>query len=704
MIDSDELGAIYREYEHAGGNELVEWLCDTHDSELSGLVERYPDKCVFEIEWPELWRFDSELADAAEKQPEPYRELLMWVVEEALSDLPVALHDDLDGSLADVVAIRFADVGEPAHVTELIRGDRESELVTLRGQVAKASATKPRVTMAALVCDSCNTPNEIRQPAHGTNVPNTCGTTDCRGSHFTLDYSSSRTEYHQLVRVKEPAESESSDQHIDVHLTKDAAGVVNGGERVDITGVLKAHVDDFRDSATPDFYLKGETVRKHESDYDEINTSEYANEIKAIANGERGNPYELLTASFAHSMRGDDKLDTIKLALVLQLFGGWRRSYGDGRYARGDMHMALIGDPGTGKSSLLNAAEDISPRSTFVSGKNASKAGMTAAAVRDDFGDTEWSLEAGAVVKAHRGIACVDEIDKVNPDVVSSLHTALEKQRLEVSKAGIEATLKCETSLLAAGNPSDGRFIDEVNRIQQINLPPALRSRFDLIFALESTRDSKHDQALAEHMTELRSVSGKVARGEQGVEERKPPIERDVLRAYVAYAKEHSYPVVESDSVKQKIADVYNRWRGEDNDVGGLTPRLIDATNRLAEASARVRLDDTVREEDVVRAERIIEQSLRDLDILDRHGDLDVNIADMLETGTTNDERMSTKDIPGIIETLMPTETSLVSISEVVDAAEHAGYTEHEVNQRIKELCHNSLATREGTENKVRVL
>jgi len=713
MISDDRLTEIWRAYENNGTNELLAWLKSTHSDEIGALIEGFPkDKTTFIVDWQQLWRFsptespfkDEKLADVVIKHHRDIRKLFEWAVQDAVEAIGHSLNFD-----DNEFQVRFNRVSQPKDVTETIKGDDVDQLGTIRGQVSKASATKPRVTEAALVCASCHTTNYVAQPAHGTNIPNTCNGPDCNASTFDLDYAESTTVYHQLVRIKEPPESDGEDNHVDVHLTHDQAGDVNAGERVDVSGVVKADIDDFRDSAIPDFYVEGEAVHKHESDFDAIDTKAYLDEIKEIANGERGSPYELLIESFADSLQGDDKLDTIKLAIVLQLFGGWRRPYGDGRYARGDMHMALIGDPATGKSSLLNAAENLSPRSTFVSGKNASKAGMTAAAVRDDFGETEWSLEAGAIVKAHKGVACVDEIDKVNPDVVSSLHTALEKQRLEVSKAGINATMKCETSMLAAGNPSEGRFHDDIDRIQQVNMAPALRSRFDLIFCLTDKVERERDLALAKHQTQIRSESGKAARKNQQTDrESSVPIGTDLMRAYIAYAREHSHPVVESPDVEEKIAETYADLRETDSGVAGLNARLVDAMNRISEASARVRLDDTVRMEDVERAETIINQYLRDIEVVNEHGDLNVEIADMMETGKSVEQRLEAKDIPGIIETLQPDETSFVDVDTVIETAKEAGYAKENTLGRIKNLADGTRGEQRAifkeAENKVRML
>jgi len=127
-----------------------------------------------------------------------------------------------------------------------------------------------------------------------------------------------------------------------------------------------------------------------------------------------------------------------------------------------------MGDPGCGKSTTSQAVDELTPRSTYASGKGATAAGVTVAAVADDFGDTEWGLEAAALVLADGGVACIDEIDKVKDNAVSSLHDALESQNVRVNKAGINATLNSRTALLAAGNPKEGRFDPYRPRAQRL--------------------------------------------------------------------------------------------------------------------------------------------------------------------------------------------------------------------------------------------
>jgi len=658
---------------------------------LSELYQHYPsEQTSLVVDWREVYKWDADTAEGVEEATEHFREAF----ETAVFD-----HDKADMDLD--IDVRFAHVGEAFGVGELT-GEHVNEILSVSGVIAKSSEVMPRLTTACLKCGATpdSHPNYIKQPRIGVKKPPRCKATDCKSQSFTVDFEESEYEPHQVIRVKQPPEEADNDQDIDVHLWGDACGGAKAGDRVTITGRLKTDFDGF-EKATPDFWVDAEHVATHESDYEDVDVSSKSEEFKALANGESGNPYEVLIDSIAPTIKGEEKMETIKLAVALQLFGGWRRAYGDGRYARGDSHIAIIGGPGTGKSSILEAANTISPRSGYVSGKNATQAGVTAAAVRDDFGDTEWSLEAGAIVKAHKGLCCIDEIDKVDGGALSSLHTALEKQRLEFNKAGIDASLPCHTAILAAGNPSEGKFVDGAKIIDQLNIGPTLRSRFDLVFTLEDTPEYESDKELADHMAKVRQASAftdshtENPYGDVTIE---PDVDLATLRAWVAFARENVFPAIQDPERTEAISEWFaSKRNGNPEDMGDggagndLNRRVVDAICRLAEASARVRLSGEVNEHDIQRAKDIVEQSLDDLGLAS--GEID---SIELETGYDGQHRELRRSVEGIIETLQSGDGSGVEKEAVIEAAVSAGHTEAKAKDMIRRLRDNSVITTAG--------
>ena len=350
-------------------------------------------------------------------------------------------------------------------------------------------------------------------------------------------------------------------------------------------------------------------------------------------------------------------------------------------------------------SQMLSYIEQIAPRSVYTSGKGSSSAGLTAAAVRDDFGDgQQWTLEAGALVLADQGIAAIDELDKMSPEDRSAMHEALEQQRISVSKAGINATLKSRCSLLGAANPKYGRF-DQYEPIgEQIDLEPALISRFDLIFTVTDKPDEEKDRNLAEHIVQT-NYAGELHThrtnnptsnfSEEEVdtvtEEVAPTIEPELLRKYIAYSKRNCFPTM-TEEAKEVIEDFYVdlRMKGQDEDAPvPVTARKLEALVRLAEASARIRLSDTVEESDADRAVEIAHYCLKEIGVDPETGEFD---ADVVETGQSKTQRDRIQNIRGIINDIEDEYDEGAPIDVVVERAEEVGIDESKAEHEIEKL------------------
>ena len=270
---------------------------------------------------------------------------------------------------------------------------------------------------------------------------------------------------------------------------------------------------------------------------------------------------------------------------------------------------------------------------------------------------------------------------------------------ISVSKAGINATLKSRCSLLGAANPKYGRF-DQYEPIgEQIDLEPALISRFDLIFTVTDSPDPETDAKLAEHIIntnyagELHTQRTNVPNSEFTESEIDsvtadvtPEIEAELLRKYIAYAKRTCYPTMTEDA-KEVIRQFYVDFRakGADEDAPvPVTARKLEALVRLSEASARLRLSDTVEREDAVRVTEIVESCLRDIGMDPETGEFD---ADIVETGTSKNQRDRIKDLKHLIEELEDEYDEGAPVSEVVSrAGEDLGLDESKAEQEIENL------------------
>jgi replicative DNA helicase Mcm len=645
---------------HELTDDLIDFLRHYYSDEVAQLAQRYPrEQKSLSIDFDDIYQFDPEVADDLRSHP---REILEYF-EEALRlfDLPA----DIDLSNAHVRIYNLPDE-DVLDVAEVPRHENIKELLGVSAQVQKVSAVKPRIVEAAFECQRCGTMTEVLQAGDQMQEPHECQGCERQGP-FRLDSSKSTWTDHQYARVQQPPEQTrgGEGETIDVHLEDDLIQEFDAGDRVTLAGVLDIKEPGKDQSRDFDTKVDGHSVVREESDYEDIDVDEHLDEIKAIASGERGDPYDLLIQSINPEHKGDED---VKLAIALQMFGGWSR----GGQKRGDSHILLMGDPGCGKSTFLQTVDELAPRSTYASGKGATAAGLTAAAVADDFGDTEWGLEAGALVLADGGVACIDEIDKVNDNAVSSLHDSLESQKVQVNKAGINATLNSRTALLAAGNPKEGRFDPYQPRAQQLDIGPTLMSRFDLMFMVSDSPDREIDREVIEHMTRSRRAAAKRELGlELTEEERKslePEIPHEVLRAYIAYAKEEVTPYIPEKNTEalESLEDEFLKLRlanadEEDNPVP-VTYRQEEAIERLAEASARVRLSDEVGRQDVERALTLVRESMEQVGIDPETGEFDV---DVVETGQSKSQRDRRKRVITLIEN--HDEVTVEGIADIMD-------------------------------------
>jgi replicative DNA helicase Mcm len=485
-------------------------------------------------------------------------------------------------------------------------------------------------------------------------------------------------------------------QTLDVDVDDDLAGVVTPGDRIVISGILRSFQRNTQQGKSTffDLVLDGVSIEIEDKEFEDIEiTKEEIDEILAL--GKDTEIFGKVIHSIAPTIYGYEE---VKEAMALQLFSGMPKSLPDGARIRGDIHILLVGDPGVAKSQLLRYGVRLAPRGIYTSGKSSTSAGLTATAVKDEFGEGRWTLEAGALVLADMGLACVDELDKMEADDRSSMHEAMEQQTISIAKAGIMATLKSRCALLGAANPKFGRFDRYEPIAKQINMPPALLSRFDLIFILTDEPSVSRDTAIAEHILKAHyagelsvrraNVIGSGIEMDEitkAMEVIQPVIKADMLRKYIAYTKRNIFPIIQDDA-RKRLIDFYLslRKQGEDpNSPVPVTARQLEALIRLAEASARVRLSSVITMEDTDRVIRIVMASLKQVMTDPETGRLD---ADIINVGMGKSQRDRIKVLKEIIRELQEEHKSAVPLEEIISKAEDSGIKKDTIEENIMKL------------------
>lgn len=308
--------------------------------------------------------------------------------------------------------------------------------------------------------------------------------------------------------------------------------------------------------------------------------------------------YTKLATSLAPEIYGH--LD-VKKALLLLLVGGVDRN-SNGMKIRGNINICLMGDPGVAKSQLLGYIDRLAPRSQYTTGRGSSGVGLTAAVMKDPL-TGEMILEGGALVLADQGVCCIDEFDKMADADRTAIHEVMEQQTISIAKAGIMTCLNARVSILAAANPAYGRYNTKRTIEQNIQLPAALLSRFDLLWLIQDKANRDNDLRLAKHIAYVHQHSEQPPTNVQA-------IDMSIMRKYIALCKLKN-PVI-PENLTDYIVSTYvelRRVARNAKDVTFTSARNLLGILRLSTALARLRLSDVVQKDDVQEAIRLMEMS-----------------------------------------------------------------------------------------------
>jgi len=663
----------------------------TYSDEILKVAKEYPegDRAI-RITWESVTDFNARLSSN-----------LRWNLDDALEAAKLVVQEFIDDDTKKRVrkehrtniALDVVPMGIPGELYDVeISGLRKEHLyrtVRLNGLVRKATPVRPRMEIGIFECDWENHKNSYIQDFFTMREPTRCTAETCKCAEFKLKENLSQFIDSQKVEIQEYPEDlppGAQPERLTAYFESSLAHKIQPGDRVAIVGIIKpkSQFQGRRQKSEFDIYLYAHSI--DEKIGEEENVEPTASELKEIKElSLQEDIAERIRDSIAPTIFG---MNWEKRAVALQQFGGVTKELPDGTRIRGDIHMLMMGDPGLAKSQLLRSASRIAPRGVMATGKSTSAAGLTAAAVRDEFGEGRWSLEAGTLVLASGGIACIDEIDKMSEEDRSSMHEAMEQQTISIAKAGINAQLKSKCSVLAAANPKRSRFDMTLPLPPQVNMPISLLSRFDIFFIITDDPDPERDNLLADKILNSHRAGEELIPGEAIDEEQlavrslEGPIDQRLLRLYISYAKKLR-PVMTPEAqykIKEYYTGLRNRYHNTDEQdkTMPITPRQLESIIRLSEADAKMYLSETV---DVKHADHAIEMMNLFLSVTLR-GDVDYAFSGM-------DAEQRKRDIDPrarVLSIIDEQGKQGVSEQEICDIMEEEGYSRPKVEQIIKGL------------------
>ena len=622
------------------------------------------------LDFSSLIKFNTEICEELLESPEEVLKAAELAVKEF--DLPKKVTK---------FNIRLRNIPESQKVIiSEIRSKHLDKLISIEGIVRQKSDVRPHVTAAKFECPSCGNILNVLQLDKKYKEPTRCG---CGRKGKFKEISKELVDGQGLVLEESPDDLDGAQpKRMNVFLKDDLVSPLperktSPGARVKLCGWVIEVPITLRTGGQAtkyDLIVDCNYIEPLQDESVDMKISEEEMEqIREISKSP--NVVNLLANSLAPSIYGHDK---VKEALVLQLAGGCRKVRPDGVITRGDMHMLLIGDPGSGKSQLLKRLSKVAPKARFVSGKGATGAGLTASVVKDEFLGG-WSLEAGTLVLANKGFAIIDELDKMTKEDRSALHEALEQQTISIAKANIQATLHCETTVLAAANPKFGRFDPYDLIANQINLPPTLINRFDLIFPIKDMPNRDKDEKTASFILSLHKDPQKAV----------SDIPTLLLKKYFSYVRNKVDPKM-TDAAIEELKEYYISMRNSGiSDEAGIksipiTARQLEALVRLSEAAAKIRLSKTVLKKDAQKAIELVDYCLNQIAKDKDTGQIDIDRIGSRITATQRGGISVVKDIIHHLEEQM--NVKVIPVENIIEAAQEKNISSENVEEILEKL------------------
>ncbi|XP_073062916.1 probable DNA helicase MCM8 isoform X1 [Primulina eburnea] len=647
------------------------------------------------------------------------------------------------------VNIRLHNYPESMIALKNLKAAYIDRLVSVRGTVIKVSTVRPMVMQMSFSCAKCGTTITCGFPEGKFSPPSKCEMQACRSRYFDPIRSSARSIDFQKIRIQELLKSEHHEEGrvprtVECELTEDLVDACVPGDVVTVIGIIRV-INSYMDigggkskgknQALYYLYVEVVSIRnsKSQSLTEDVQNANAKNierfdlysfsprdlEFIVKFSEEHGSDvFRQILQSICPSIYGHE---LVKAGITLSLFGGVRKHSMDQNKVpvRGDIHIIIVGDPGLGKSQLLQAAASVSPRGIYVCGNATTNAGLTVTVVKDPM-TSDYAFEAGAMVLADSGLCCIDEFDKMSADHQALLE-AMEQQCVSVAKAGLVASLSARTSVLAAANPVGGHYNRAKTVNENLKMSAALLSRFDLVFILLDKPDELLDKRLSEHVMSLHAGNGHASpsgkrlcrepRDIRGVdmtlksgslimrlrldpkkESDFAPLPSPLLRKYIAYARTFVFP-----RMTKPAADILQKFylqlrdHNTSLDSTPITARQLESLVRLAEARARVDLREEISAQDALDVVEIMKDSLYDK-YVDENGFVDFG-----RSGGMSQQKEAKRFLSALNKQSEMQQKDCFSIAEIYSLADRIGLRVADIDTFVDNLNNVGYLLKKGS-------
>ena len=467
--------------------------------------------------------------------------------------------------------------------------DHENCVIEFDCDVIAADTPMTYIKSCVMACPKCYKETDVKCNSHDKKLPTIhCDNFSCKKTLLEVQRNGALvTDNLQHILVQEFMEDSLNSSPIIFQslLTGNLVGDIFIGQKKRITGTFRSVFN----TKTNENTILIDVISSGDLD----NTREVTlsdSEVAVIKNmSTTPNFFTTICSSFAPQIYG---YEDIKKSILLQLAGGV------GGLKRGDINVLLVGDPSMAKSELLKFAHKVTQKSIYTSGKGSTAAGLTIGLVKLDTG--KHIAQAGVLPLCSGGFAFIDEFDKMNTIDRSGLHEAMEQQTVSIAKAGFRMTLPSKTAILAAANPKFGSYDIDESLATNIDIPPPLLSRFDLIWLIRDKIDAKDDERKASFILDTFV---------DGIEHSNVLLESNVLLGYLNHIRKLK-PVLTKQS-QAHILEIYQRMRSiassEDSSIS-IGTRQLEAIVRLAIAHAKLHFREEVVSYDVEAIEEIVKR------------------------------------------------------------------------------------------------